>query len=978
MSIYIHAYNNPSELKNILQGIKGENLRYVIPSRKDKFFFPLRDSYRELWTWQDIYDDIAKHEGSTKKHSFSPPDHFLILDFILDGVLDEYSKNVEQFPGIKMSGFLEVLSDDIRELMNEAVSPSQLVHVPDSSNPAEFLLPVVYSRYADYLSNNSLLDSAQICTSAIDSLAKNPEWGKDFTIVFTGFLSFNHSQLEFVKALESRCNQIIIIKPEANLAGFGDAASQFDRKIHAPHSSGHIIEMDITEPGLEPELIARNLALWSAGELQTWGEFPGFDAVGLTIQQGREESFAQAFRRYGVPYDFMSGIAISQTLPGKILAAIQNLNARNFPAYDTALLLTQPCFAGIHFPVMNAYRAGKTGLDDWENYLDDSKKTDDELSKSPEDKKIFSDALKAIQAIRQFRDVLNVNNTPLKIMQAFRDFLKTPNLWLEREDKTADHPELDESTRLTASAIETIQHKVLTLEELLPDLGAVNDARLEKDKAYEFLLRWCRNTNTRAPVQVSNAVRIFTGQPPVLAAFPVFIMAGVTQRNYSGNLTASPLLGGEERKKLDDLDAHLPSLTEKAQHLEAVFRRLLHTGETLTLISRPMLDDEGRPAAESPFMQNFRDDMGSTWRIEKTHDEQEGINILLGGDNFTFPEVDPQDRIMRATPLIAKKAHAVGASDIDELLLCPFLWWQKRQAKIYEQDSELASSADWGNMLHKYWECVWKKYRDDMTAPGQVFTKIAKDEWEKITSKETPEDYAKFHRLFADSRLRRKLSTIAFRVERLAHVQGDILDGLHEAGYVHREILLEEKAHLITNIEGAVFLGQCDRIEILTAPDGAHKAFIADYKTGAGEANESSVKISSYWWDSKHIEKFTKGLQLSVYAALFDGSDTFSGVDLAGVYILGLESGKISGTFEDSAKGIFEPYKSKKFGGSIQTRIDEGGYAMECAVKILERWEFLPVYDCDLCRFCHVKSLCRKGEFRAEVSDDAESDSDSL
>ncbi len=977
MSIYLHAYNNASELRAILHGIKGDNLRYVIPSRKDKFFFPLRDSYRELWTWQDIYDDIAKHEAQNAKHSFSPPDHFLILDSILDGVLELYREKIARLPGIDRAGFLEVLSDDIRELMNEAVSPDQLVHVPDSDNPAEFLLPEVYSRYTAYLSNSGLLDSAQVCTSAIDSLAKNPDWGKDLTLIFTGFLSFNHSQLELVKALENRCTQIVIIKPEANLAGYGDAAHQFGKNIHAPHSTGHIVELDITEPGLEPELIARTLALWYAGEIQGWGEFPGFDAVGLMIQQGREDSFAQAFRRYGVPYDFMSGIPISQTLPGKILASLQNLSTRSFPAYETAILLTQPCFAGVHFPVMNAYRAGRTGLDDWEDYLakncgakPDDDGANNDRAKSDTERVIFGDALKAIRAIRKFCGVLQVKNTPLKLMQAFRDFLTTPDLWLEREDKTAHHPELDESTRLTASAIETIQHKVLTLEELLPDLGAVNDARLEKDKAYEFLLRWCRNTNTRAPVQIANAVRIFTGQPPVLAAFPVWIMAGVTQRNYSGNLTASPLLGDSERKRLKELDVTLLSQAEKARQREAVFRRLIHTGENLTLISRPMLDDEGRPVTESPFMQNFRDDMGKTWRIEKAHDKSESINILLGGDKFTFPEVDPQERIERAIPLITKQAHAVGASDIDELLLCPFLWWQKRQAKIYEQDSELASAADWGNMLHKYWECVWSQYKLDMAAPGQVFTLIAAQEWLRLTGKETPEEYVKFHRLLADSRLRRKLESIAWRVKRLAQVQGGVLDELHRAGYVHREILLEEDAHLKTHREGVTFLGQCDRIEILTAPDGAKTAFIADYKTGAGETNEDSVKIGTYWWDTRPLGKFTKGIQLSVYAALFEGSERFSDVDLAGVYILGLEGGKISGTVEGDAQRVFAAYKSQKFGGSIRTRVDEGDYAMECAVRVLERGEFVPEYGSEECRYCHVKSLCRKGEFRAEVIDD--------
>ena len=952
MSIDIYAYNHVSDLlTNILQRIKGDNLRYVIPSRKDKFFFPLRDSHPELWTWQDIYDDITRESGQDRKATLSPPDHLLILKSLLTDAQSAYGEKIKALPGITRQGFLDVISDDIRELLNEAVSPEQLTHVPESGNPSEFLLPDVYLRYTDYLTKYGLLDSSQICTSSIEAMKSNPDWGKDLVMVFTGFLSFNHSQIELVMTLADRCSRVIIIKPEANLVRLADASSQLGQNVHAQPSSGRIIELDITEPGLEPELIARSLALWSAGELAGWGEFPGFDAIGLMLSQGREESFAQAFTRYGVPYDLMSGVPISQTLPGKILSSLRILNSRQFPPYETALLLTQPCFAGMSFPVMSAYRAGRTGLKSWKEFLSSN---DDDVSR---------DALKSMQAIEKFCAVMAANHTPLQIMRAFRDFLKTPGLWLDHDDDTADFIEFDESTRLTASAIETIEHKVLALSELLPDLGRVQDERYADEGAYDFLESWCKNTNTRAPIQIANAVRIFTGQPPVLAAFPVWIMTGITQKTWSSNITDSPLLGNDARKKLEDSDVNLPTTTVKGQQREALFRRLLHTGESLTLLSRPMLDDEGRPVAESPFMQKFREDMKS-WEITSARSEPEGINILLGGDGFTFTEIDPEGRADREIPLVIKKSDSVGASDINELLLCPFLWWQKRQANIYERDSELASGIDWGNMLHKYWECVWRRYRDDMTASGDIFMLIARQEWRRLIDKEnTPEEYANFHRLVTDSRLKRRLDSIHFRVDRLSQVQADILDGLHSAGYAHRDILLEENAHLMAHYDGVTFLGQCDRIELFTDPHGSETAFIADYKTGKGESSEESTKISSYWWDTKPLEKFTKGLQLSVYAALFDRCD------LSGVYILGLESGKISGTISKPADDIFKPYASKYFGGTMSERIDEGNYAMECAVRVLEKGEFSPVYDAKLCEYCKIKSLCRKGEFRVSVMD---------
>ena len=960
MNAQLFAYNNASELAQILHSFRydADKLRYIIPSRKDKFFFPLRDSRAELWTWQEIYDDIIKSSGADRKYPFSPPDHLLILKSILKNVMSSRREKLSAFPGIDRPGFLDVISDDIREFLNEAVAPDQMNNDPYSDIPSEFLLPEVYSRYIKYLDTYNLLDSAQICSSALETLKAAHDWGKDLVLVFTGFLSFNHGQFELVKELERRCRQIIIIKPEAHLEGFADAAAQFYTETNADISSGKAIELNITEPELEPEVIARDLALWSAGELKNLGEFPGFDSIGLMLSQGREDSFAQAFRRYGVPYDFMSGVPISQTMPGKILSSIRSLSTRNFPTYETAILLAQSCFAGIRFPVMSAYRAGRTGLDSWEKYLSESEDV------------VFRDALTSIRAIRKFCETFSRRKRPLEIMEAFSDFLNTPGLWLDRPDKTANSPELDETTRLTASAIETIKHKVLTLEELMPDLGPFQDAKLDNEEAYDFLESWCRNTNTRAPVQITNAVRIFTGRPPVLASFPVWIMTGVTQKTWSGNITVSPLLGKDERQRMNDAYAAcLPTIQQKAKQNEAVFRRLIHTGEKFTVISRPLLDDEGRPVSESPFMQNFREDMRSSWIFESN--SAESINILLGGDNFTFPEIDPQDKLERSVPVVEKKANAVGASDIHELLLCPFLWWQKRQAKIYEQGSELASAVDWGNMLHKYWECVWRKYSDDMNAPGKSFYDIASKEWAKLTDKDAPvsEEYESYGRLIRDPRLARRLGSIGFRVNRLATVQAGIIDGLSGAGYVRKDILLEEGAHLKANIDGVAFLGQCDRIEIFTNPYGAETAFIADYKTGTGERNESKTKIASLSWNTDKFPDFAKGLQLSVYAALFERCS------LSGVYILGLESGQVSGTVEKTVEDIFIPYKSDKLSGDIQTRVKEGNNAMSCAVNILERGKFAPEYGSELCRFCRIKSLCRKGEFRGEAIADSE-DSD--
>ena len=961
-----YSYNNGLDFKSIVRKFLGQDLRFVVPSRKDKRLFPGHDNLN-IWTWQDIYEDIVP--SGKRRRTLSPPDHLLILRRILDDAIDRYTDKVKSLPGLKRSGFLTVLSSDIRELLNEAVSPDTLPLVPESDNPAEFLLPEIYREYLNYLANNNLLDSAQVYSAAYEAVLENQEWGKNLTVVFAGFLSFNHAQLELVQAVEARCRDVAILKPETNMAGFHDADVQLRGSVKAAKSAGEILEIPSAEPGLEPEIITRTLALWHSGNWEEGGEFPGFDEIGLMIDDGREEAFAEAFERYGVPFNFRDGVTISATLPGRIISSLRYLNSRNFPAYDTAIFLTQPCFAGSRFPVSRAYRAGCSGIESWKKYL--TEKADD-----PEEKS-FRTALTAIEAIEKFCKFLKEENTPAKIMAEFDKFLNTPGLWLEREDDIADYPELDESMRLTASAIETVSEKVIALKELLPDLGSFKDDRLKDEKAYDFLEDWCRNSHVRAPLQLSDSVQVFVGTPPVLSSFPVWIMSGVTQKSWSPNQKASPLLGNEERITLNENGAFLPRTKEKAEQREALFRRLIMTGERLTIVSRPLLDNEGRPVSESPFMPKFLNDM-TGWKMSTVNSE--GIKILLGSDGFTFKGIDPAGNFSRNVPCVKAHSNTVAASNIQELLECPLLWYQRQSAKLYQPDSELVSPAEWGSMLHKYLETVWKIYREDMTAKGTRFTEIAKSEWDKLVKSEKDDPiYGKFHQLVKDSRLSRRLEAVAFRAKRLAGVQGVLLDAIHK-DYEHEEILLEDEAKLQFENEGVKFFGQCDRVEILRGNDGGRIAFIADYKEGRMSAktyDEGMKDIAGKSWNTDPERKdFKHGLQLSLYAAMFKEK---YGYDVSGVYILGHEDGKVWGSFSAGTRGIFADFAPDNSYGTkialdtdISGRVEEGKYAMSCAVRILKAGEFLPDYDSGKCRYCHIKSICHKGEFKGDITGDGE------
>ncbi|MCR4818408.1 MAG: PD-(D/E)XK nuclease family protein [Fretibacterium sp.] len=990
---YCRGSDLSSLIRDLLSGSNQDTVRFLVPSRKDRDWWLRRAGQDQFgptgrrsipWTWQELYDDLCASMGTRRRRPLSPPDHLLILRCILDEVLDEEHGLTEHWPGLRRSGFLDVLSDDVHELLNEAVRPEQMEDPDDQNNPikrnqtateetargpAADLLPRVYRRYLAYLDGNGLLDSAQICSATAELLAGGGDWGRNFTLVFTGFLSFTHSQLELVRALISRSRDVVILKPETQLSELYDVAGQLalysSSEVRASDSSftgGQIIEFPAAEPGLEPESVARRLALWAAGQLPVENNeamdgdlslflpFPGFSNIGIMTSNNVAETMISALKRYAIPFNQETGKNISQTLPGQILASVRSLSNSGFPTYGMALLLAQPCFAGAKFSTANALRSGPVGLRAWEEYL----------SAANEDEPIQS-ARRAIRAIGSFCRAIARGGRPEELMDAFYKFLTTKGLWLDRME-TANYEELDESIRTIASAIETVKEKSVTLHELLPDLGPLGQNKFKGERAFNFLETWCRQSNTRPPLSLSGAVHLYAGQPPVLASHPVWFMLDVTQRTWPGRIPSSPLLSTAERERLKQNGAHLPSAHDKAMQREALFRRLVQTGEDLTVLSCSNLDENDRPLARSPFIERFQTDM-RYWDLKTLSTTP--IEVLNSGDGILFSGIDPDSTIVERTPPVFHDAGEIvglGVSDLKELLSCPALWWLRRRGRIRERTVDLTTMADWGTLSHVLWQEIWLKFRESCD-PTQ-FSSFVHGEWARLLSGDGP--YDDFRRLTRDPRLQRRLENQHYRILRMSDTQERILKRLYQFGFQHKMIRLEEEAQLKLERGGIAFTGQCDRIEVFEEKQGGFVAIITDYKEGRAEKYEKGMSIKSCPWNIGEWEKFRFGLQLSAYAVMFE--QQYPNIPLAGVSFLGLDDGRLAGSFTPELQEAFAPesVSKKKLDIPLQERKDEAEYAMQCAASLLRSGKFSPFYGSELCRTCGMKSICRRSEFCSE------------
>ena len=994
----IIPYLRVSELDGAMRSFLplGEDVRFVVPSRRDRNWWRERAGRDEfgldgppediLWNWQDLYDNVCGFCEARRLRPIEPPDHRLILSRLLRALLEEDPELLTLWPGLGRAGFLDILSEDIRELLNEAVLPEQTEVGLREDDPTARVLPAIYRRYLDYLSANVLMDSAQVCTMTLELLEREPlPWGEDLTMVFTGFLSFTQAQVRLIKKLNDLCREVVVLKPETGLSDFHDAAHQLEGLVweESPQGvPGRILQIRTRESELEAEAAARMLALWSAGggPLAEEMDFPGFGAVGMMSPAADEELVTEALRRYSIPYAASEGPSIDQTLPGRSLSAAWPLWTQGLPTYETALFLVQPCLAGDAFSVSEALRAGPSGLASWRAFIveGEAKGEVSEGLRGGEPRH----ALAALSATERLCRALQRGGTPSDLMGAFHRFLTRKGLWLDRmKALPLNCPELDGAIRATASAIESVHEKYLALRELLPDIGPAGRTPLKGDDAVEFLLSWCRQTRIRPEPPLSGALMLYLGAPPVLASHPVWVMLGVSQGNWPGRISGSPLLGPSERERLAEAEAWLPSVQDKHLQREALFRRLIRTGESLTILSRADTDENGRPVPDTPFLDRFMADMNEGveadmeanadgWTLKEL--PTAGVDILLPDSGHIFPEVDADPLAAAPRPGVSvgggggtepqNNPPALAVSDLQTLLECPLRYWLQRKAGLRERSLELATAAEWGSLTHKFWERVWRRFGRG----GEPFPEAVEEEWRSLSLSD--EDYGAFGRLIRDRRLVRALEVLRFRIRRLAALQTRILERLEQSGFRHRAVLLEDEAALSLDVDGVRFSGRCDRVEILEDGDGRAHAVITDYKAGRSVRYEEGMKdLERYPWYEGGPSKFVRGLQLSAYALMYGPRE--ADAPLAGVNFLGHRDGGVAGTFSTALQGVYAEVlagETRNNRRTLDERREEAGYAMARAARLLKEGRFAPFYDSPSCRYCDMKSICRRGEIIGE------------
>lgn len=942
---------------------------FIVPTRDDMEL--LKDmllgtggmgiSFPEIYRWGDLFGEIKANVPGTPLHrrQIDPPDHWLIVRYILEKILDDENFSCAP-PGIRQKAFTSRLGDSLRELLREEIDPAHIaasLRCPGCSaegkcrysNDAEGVLCKSYHDYYNYLRDHGLCDSAQISTltrEIINNTHEGSEWTEKRTFIFTGFLSFNHSQLELVRTLCDKAREVIIFTPLTGMEKAYTVLSQFENISSVDledNSSLGVIPFQGGDKRLELETIARELIFWnqSVGEIQrhVQTKFPGWGNISMNCPGEYIQQVEETFYRYGIPFALREGLTVAETPSWEIAVRAWDCIQDDWPLEKTARLLKEPCFCGDRFPVEKYEKYLPSGEAEWCNFISSTK--DPVISGS-------------FESIRNFGKALRKGGTAESLLKALRDLFSEAGSEKKICSYIIKMEELDEYSRRMNAAFRETEEKLTSISELLGELGPAGNNSLKGGNAFEFLKRWARTSTIWNAPSKGDSVEVYPGTPPVLSRNKVWIFAGASSRNWPGTIRETALLPDSKKEilhsSLDLGEGHLPLVSEQRRQKEYLFRRIMASGNVLTILSWPGTDISGKPLPPSPFLERSCEKGKTFWASNLAGEKKfitRGMNRLLPlKDDLIIRDVEIgewqhypsriKDRVLASCGMKPDRSSMkVSLSSIDDWIECPFLYYCRHILKIEPGVSIGYDSMKAGIALHKIWEETWKIYNSDgdslRNISGNLLNDSLKNHYpELLTRASLTRHLAKFKALISrggtlqdemEQRLIRKRGTSPL-------MEGEIPE---------------------LEIDGVVFRGRFDRLDILENDN----AVVIDYKSG-----EST--------------RFRKSMQLAAYSLLirenpFKINSRFEKV--SGYGYISHSDGKVAGASTDKNTAEYLGLSSRYI--DLDKKLVNAEKCLTEMAGNIVRGEFIPDYNSGYCRYCPYSGICRRQENpKGDIPDD--------
>lgn len=953
MPLNIVSYRSLTSLDRELQDIYclRPDSNFVVPGSEDREWLKNvllsqgsfgSEPFR-IYRWDELYRELCSYgegqDGSKGLVQIDPPDHWLALNGITSDLIDKWGDDLP--PGVSQIGFVASLGETVRELIREEVPVDALVDglFPDGQDHPEepsWILAQTYRSYLDLLKERGLMDSAAISTEiaallelegrALELLRKRP-------LVMVGFYSFNHSQLGMVRSMVRVGLDMTIFSPTAGMSDEYGALAQLEGASTKSLKASPPAMFSVLGGAARQEIetVARELVLWEKGTSLSFlpDDFPRWEEIAMAVQPRSLPLAEEVLNRYKIPFNLAKGKTVAQTILWDTMRRAWDCHRDGWQPVPTSELLCLPWMVPNRDEKALA-RGTARGLKEWRRYL----KEDEEL-------------LLALDAVAEFCQVLSSGESCKGILEAVKRLASEIMDWRGVLSSQVERiPNLDRSVLELGSAIGELERKLLKMEELQADLGEIGSRRLKGGEGMAFLSVWAESSTVWPGPARQGSMTLYSGTPPVMAHYKVWIMTEGTAKNWPGTLAESSLLREGQKEQLHSMDlrgtrldrTHLPLLAEKRAQKEVLFRRLMACGDGALILSRPTIDGSGRPLMESPFL---RKAVADGWVEDRETLDRSSGRVL---PSWTEPAVMPsevhqppsgvftfrQDRLFPEKP-IPVKVDTIPLSSVDGFNACPFRFRCSSLGRIYPPDTGGFNPALAGTAMHEILGQAWEAYLKDQSIP---LTGLVDGLWEEVLE-ET------YRSMVMDRDLsRRKDIFYSELISGASLIQEMEKDGLRD-----KRVKSFTELDLVPLKMGFVtFTGKADRIDLLD--DG--RAIIWDYKSGD----------SSY---------YSSSLQLAAYGLLL--SEGKLGISKVGGYgFIGFRSGTVTGVADEDLRPLMGLNAKSKT--SLDDRTDQARELLERLDQAVGSGEFPPDYESSACARCSYGSLCRRGELRKKEDDD--------
>lgn len=920
-----------------LYGELGSKAVFVVPSGLDRdsmlalisgqgSFFGERPV---IWTWSDLYKEASAAAYVRPKRVIDPPDHDLIIKYLLNKYLEEDENIKKELPeGVFHGGFSEVLGNNIKELLREDITPEDLRErlfneegTPETS-PGYILLRL-YSDYLEYLDQNGIADSAQTPALIRECLCSEASVGalSDLTFVFVGFLTFTGGQLKLVKKLQGIAKAEYLL-PETGLDSLHDSILQvgLEFKERAVWKS-KLLELKAGDHQLQFDAIARETALWAHGTgfFCMLGEMDDYGDIGVMVPPQHLSLIENSLQRYKIPFNVQLRGTVADTLMGELPKLVWNAFVSGWESDKTAFLLSSPLLRPPDFELSSLLSAFPEGSRGWRSVLKGK-------------------SLDVFVSLEKLCEDFCVGGPPPRILKLWLDFINSLDLLNVLGSLIKDMPNLDEILKDISSSVKELEKKIEILEDISKDIGPASRVQMKREDAIRYIHDWGRSATLPIRLPQSRSVTVYAGIPPVLTTHRYWIMTDVDYNTWPGKLRESPLFDNESKNRFnnnipayDGRDgglSHIPELHEEREQKEALFRRLIATSLEGTVLSRSLTDHSGRPLGGSQFMAPLIADPKKAEGQERVPSIEykpsdvmpsDGTLWFCGAEIPLSAEQKERGDFPRTGEGTVSDLLMVSLSNIDEWKGCPYRYWCRHSIKLPDHGRKLYDPLRAGSLMHAVWERSWREY---LSSP-RSFSLLSRNEWKRAASDYYPE-------LLTDPRLGRHADSMIKQMGLVA----ELLDTIESSHEIKKRTATELEYKIPEYcVDGVIFKGRADRVDFFN--DGF---VVIDYKSNRSNDHRNELQLAAY---SVIISKIT-------------------GAQPLGYGWIGHRDASFYGYF--TSQEMSDAYHSGKREKKIEHFLDLAESTMNEMADSVKTNIFPAKYDSLMCRFCEFFVICRKRE----------------